>query len=360
MQWNRILLLLDEYQGSSNISFAIVNESGWGNRLFIDNIYVGTGEAVCLAVDMEVQNTGCGGSSGSATAVVSTGTPPFTYSWSTGETSPAITGLSTGNYSVTVTSADECTEIASGSVIGVGGGPELDLSANSQTSVSCYGDSDASIEVMISNAVPPYDFLWSNGSTEQNLGNNIGPGEYTLVMTDLTGCAGIITVEVTEPDELTLIANSSSSSGNDGVATVNVAGGTPPYQYEWSDGQTTQSATGLASGTYGVMVTDMNGCMISGSVTVGGFVNILDLEHLNTFNVSPNPSKGKFIIDLDFEVHQKMNIFVFNTLGQQVTNLQNEGKELTIPMNISGQNVGTYFVVIQTDKGQAVKKLLLY
>ena len=360
MQWNRILLPLDDYQGSSNISFAIVNESGWGNRLFVDNIYIGTGGVECLVADVQVQNTGCGGSSGSATAVVSIGTPPFTYLWNTGETSSAIGGLSPGNYFVTVTSADECTYVANGSVTGAGGGPELTLSANSQTNVSCYGDSDAFIEVVISNGLPPYDFLWSNGSTEEDLGDNVGPGEYTLVMTDATGCAAVITIEVTEPDELTLIPSYLPSSGNDGVATVNVAGGTPPYQYEWSDGQTTQSATGLSPGNYDVMVTDINGCMISGNVTVETFTNTLNLEHLNTFDLSPNPSKGEFIIHLDFEVHQKTNIFVVNTLGQQVTNLQNEGKELTIPMNISGQNVGTYFIVIQTDKGQAVKKLLLY
>jgi len=358
MDWNRILLPLDDYQGSSIISFAIINRSGWGNRLFVDNIYVGTGEAPCLVVDVQVQDTGCGGGAGSATAVISTGTAPYTYNWSNGETGSAIGGLSPGSYTVTVTGDDGCISIASGTISGAGGGPELTLSLASQISVSCHGDSDAWLGVIVWNGVEPYTYQWSNGEMTEDL-VDISPGLYNLVMTDATGCAGAISIEVTEPDELALILNSMPSSGDDGVITVNVAGGTPPYEYQWSDGQTTQIATDLPPGTYNVIVTDANGCTVSGNVTVDMFTNIIDLAYLNAFDVSPNPSNGQFIIDLDFEVRQKMNIFVFSALGQQVTALQHTSKKLTIPVDISEQCAGNYFVVVQTEKGQAVRKLVL-
>lgn len=357
-EWRTIVLDLAPYQGNSFVNFAIVNHSGWGNRMFVDNINIGTpgcAGAAAVQVDIQTQGGGCSGGTGSITAATSGGTAPYTYQWSNNETTSTIDDLSIGSYTVTVTDANGCLTVSSGSITGTGGGPEL--STLLTTSVSCYGETDAFIGVIVMNGTEPYTYQWNHGPTTEDLDDQ-APGTYTLQVTDANGCVGIVTVEVAEPDELMLIPSSLPSSGNDGVATVNVAGGTPPYEYLWSDGQTTQSATGLAAGDYSVMVTDINGCTISGSVTVNIFTNTHNLENLTTFDVSPNPSTGQFVINLDFEVFEKMDIFVFNTLGQKIIDRNEAGKSLNIPINMNEQ-IGTYFVVIQTERGQAVKKVLI-
>lgn len=76
-------------------------------------------------------------------------------------------------------------------------------------------------------------------------------------------------------DYTTLVLNLGSTDSDcpvdNGTATVNVVGGTPPYQYQWNDanGQTTATATGLPRGTYTVTVSDAQGCSVQGSVYVG-------------------------------------------------------------------------------------------
>ncbi len=308
-------------------------------------------------VAIQSQNGGCSANSGSLTATASGGTAPYTYVWSNGETTSAIGGLSMGTYTLTVTDANNCTVVSS-APLEVGGGIELSLSHNSDIFVSCHGDSDADVYVIVWNAVQPVSFLWNTGDTNEDIGD-LGPGTYTLLATDANGCSAVITAEVFEPDELELIPTSFPSSGNDGVAAVNVQGGTPPYQYQWSTGDTTQIANGLPVGNYSVTVTDDNGCTITDNVSVDIFTNTINLENLTHFELSPNPSKGQFRVDAHFDTYQEFSTFVFNTLGQTITEIHTAGKMLSVPIDISGQNKGTYFVVIQTDKGQAVRKLLL-
>jgi|GEM_PF-538393 len=311
-------------------------------------------------VVVQAQTGGCSANSGSLTATASGGAAPYTYTWSNGETSSGIGGLPTGTYSITVTDANGCETIANQTLSSAGSGPELSLSTLPQTMIvtSCHGSEDAFIEVIITNGEEPFTYQWSNGATSEGL-SDVGPGIYTLVVTDANGCAAVITAEVFEPDELELIPTSLPSSGDDGVAAVNVAGGTPPYDYQWSNGDSTQIANGLPVGNYSVTVTDDSGCMISGNVTVDMFTNTLNLDNLAQFYLSPNPSNGQFIVDTRFDAYQEFDIFVFNSLGQAVTQIHTGGEMLTVPIDIRGQNKGTYFVVIQTSKGQAVRKLIL-
>lgn len=311
-------------------------------------------------VVIQSQSGGCSANSGSLTATASGGAAPYTYTWNNGETTSGIGGLPTGTYSITVVDANGCETIANETLSSAGSGPELSLSVLSQTMIvtSCHGTEDAFIGVIVTNGTEPFSYLWSNGATTEDL-FDVGPGVYTLVMTDAAGCAAVITAEVFEPDELELIPTSFPSSGDDGVAAVNVAGGTPPYEYQWSNGDSTQIANGLPVGNYSVTVVDDNGCTVSGNVTVDMYTNTLNLEHLTQFELSPNPSDGQFRVDAHFDTYQEFDIFVFNTLGQAVTEIHTAGEILTIPIDIRGQNKGTYFVVIQTDKGQAVRKLIM-
>lgn len=308
-----------------------------------------------LGVTLNTNESPCSANSSTATAIGFGGSPTYTYLWSTGQTGPSIGGLSNGTYTVTVTDANGCLEVSSATINASGNAPVL---SGSQNGVSCNGNSDGSVDLIVNGGTAPFTYNWDNGSTTEDL-NNLPAGTYTAQVTDANGCLAIISFVVAEPAVLGLIPDSMPSSGNDGWASVNVTGGLPPFTYQWNDGQTTQVASGLAPGTYNVVVTDANGCMINGQVTVDQFVNTLDLENLTTFDLYPNPSDGQFTIDLQFSVTETVNIAIFSELGQQVYNYTDTQNRFTQMVDISQHASGTYFVSVSTEKGRAVKKVLL-
>ncbi len=87
--------------------------------------------------------------------------------------------------------------------------------------------------------------------------------------------------------------------------------------------------------------------------------DINDIEHLNTFNIQPNPSNGQFVINAEFEVTQTATIQIINSLGQEIYQSKNTKKHLTEEINISDAPIGTYFVIIQTENGKAVQKIVI-
>ena len=96
---------------------------------------------------------------------------------------------------------------------------------------------------------------------------------YAVIVSDQNGCQVIDSVTVLEPPLLAIGSMSQDSVScnglSDGTATANnITGGTGSYTYLWSDGQTTNPATGLGIGAYTITVTDQNGCQVSDNVTV--------------------------------------------------------------------------------------------
>ncbi len=308
-----------------------------------------------MEVDLNINESACSSSGSSATALGSGGTVPYTYLWTTGDNTPTIGGLDNGTYSVTVVDVNGCTAFQSFTINAESNAPSL---ITSQSNISCNGDTDGSIDLSINNGMPPFNYSWNNGETSEDL-NNLPPGNYTVVVTDSNDCIAVTTVTISEPNAMTLIPESMPSSGNNGWAAINVNGGTPPYTYQWSDGQNTQIATGLAPGNYTVMVTDANNCTTSDSVLVDQFTNIINLEYLANFDIYPNPSDGEFVIDVKFDITQEADISIFSTLGQRIWQSTDKQSHFLKPVNIRDAAAGTYFVRVQTEKGQAVRQIVL-
>ena len=146
--------------------------------------------------------------------------------------------------------------------------PEISVT---NTPISCNGEEDATATVNITGGTPPFSILWSNGATT-NTTENLGPGTYSVTVTDGAGCIVSEEISIIDPDPMVAtisdVVNPLCYGEATGEATVNISGGTPPYTYLWSDGQTTATATGLVAGTYSVTVTDLGGCTATGSVTI--------------------------------------------------------------------------------------------
>lgn len=131
----------------------------------------------------------------------------------------------------------------------------------------CNGQSNGSIDITVTNAALPLTFSWSNGATTEDL-TNVPAGTYVVTVTDAEGSVLQQTIELTEPEVLGVVVDvqdETTVNGCDGSATANPTGGTAPYTYLWSDGQTTQTASNLCAGIYEVTVTDANGCEVTTS-----------------------------------------------------------------------------------------------
>jgi len=208
-----------------------------------------------------------GGSNGSATVNATGGLPPYTFLWSGGQTTQTVSGLTAGTYTVTVTDFSQCA--ATASVTLTQPGSPLSIS-ETHTSVICQGQNNGSIDITVTGGTPPYTYIWNNGSTTEDL-SGLGGGNYTVTVTDANLCSATLSVVLAEPVLLSCTVTGTKPTcfnGNDGTATVSVAGGDAPYNYLWSNGQTTVSATGLQAGTYTVVVTDANGCTTSCETTI--------------------------------------------------------------------------------------------
>ncbi|MDW8419204.1 MAG: hypothetical protein RML37_07295, partial [Chitinophagales bacterium] len=213
------------------------------------------------------QNLQCfNDSSGAIDITVNGGVPPYSFIWSNGSNFEDIYGLHIGTYSVTVTDANFCT-VTLQQIISQ---PPLLSTSISSTPVLCAGGPGGSVSLTVSGGTPNYTFLWSNGATTQNL-TNVSGGFYSVVVYDANGCSATNGTTVTEPQLLSLNISVTPVLCNGaltGAVDLTVSGGTPNYNYLWSNGATTQDLSGVGAGNYTVTVTDNNACTASASANI--------------------------------------------------------------------------------------------
>lgn len=214
-----------------------------------------------------VTNVTCASdSNGAIDVTVVGGTTPYTYLWSNGATSQDLSGLAGGTYILTTTDDNGCVSVDSFEVTE----PDSLLTTTSGTGITCFGFANGSAGVVVTGGTPPYTYFWSNFRFTQNI-YNLEPGEYFVIVEDANGCTTVDSVEVFEPAllEITGSVKESGCFGEEkGIVDITVTGGTVPYDYIWSTGDTTEDLFNLAAGQYIVTVTDANGCVDSFSAVV--------------------------------------------------------------------------------------------
>ena len=313
-----------------------------------------------LEVRIDKNDIPCFGQKGSATAIVTGGVKPYTYSWTRkGE----ITELSNtlellnrdkGTYVVKITD-DNGIEIEE--EVTIIEPPLLEILDTNiiVTNVSCFGEDDATIKVTATGGVGEYVYNWSNGSTESEL-TGLRAGEYTVKVTDKNlVCAFEKKIIVTQPlAALSIkdytVTDASGFDLSNGAISIEVQGGTLPYTYEWTDASgtiltnTTANLTGVKAGDYAVKVIDAKEC---------------ELKPNPTYTIN-QPAKLEVRID-------KSDIPCFGQKGSAIANVtggvepyvyswKEKGETLELSttselLNISG---GVYVVEIEDKNGNKV------
>jgi len=220
-----------------------------------------------------VNNVSCyGTNTGSATTIANGGTAPYSYSWNTlpVQTAANATNLSAGNYSCTITDANGCTTSVSVTINQPAAVTASSISANA----TCFGTATGTATASINGGTAPYSYSWNTNPIQTNANaNNLVAGSYVCIITDANGCTVSTSATINQPVDLTANTSSSNATCNGnatGSATITANGGTAPYSYSWNTNpiQATATANNLNAGTYICIVTDVNGCTISSSVTI--------------------------------------------------------------------------------------------
>ncbi len=246
-----------------------INQAGTYNLLVTDangctfaDEFTITAPPPLLANHNATPETCSGTTDGSISIEAAGGSPPLSYNWSEagiGDTNSA-SGLSSGNYQITVTDVAGCEFLVEAIV---GRGPDVLLEV-ARAGASCFGSSNGSISLEVSQATAPISYSWTGSNSNTNQANNLAAGLYSVTITDGRGCQADSSILITEP--LQLLGQGSSNNvlcfgENTGSILWTINGGTPPYNYSWSNGATTPDPGPLPAGTYQLVLTDANACV---------------------------------------------------------------------------------------------------
>lgn len=260
---------------SGDYTVIVSNEGGCTDTASIN---VDMNPLVLLAAS--VTNSDCGQNTGAIDITTSGGEMPYSYLWSNAASTEDISNLYAGNYTLTVTDNNGCTDVITASVSDVEG-PDISLV---KQDISCNGSALGEIDLTVISGNGPYLYNWSNGANSQDISGLIA-GNYGVVVTDALGCVSTANETLTEPNPLQLdmeVANVSCFNGSNGSINLTVTGGTPGYTYSWSTingsglAPSAEDQSGLTAGTYSFTVTDAAGCSQSLDVTLTQ-PNLLDV-----------------------------------------------------------------------------------
>ena len=259
---------------AGNYSLTITDARGC-TKDFIDVATVD--ENTAIDATFSVTDISCnGGSDGAIAATVSGGTPNYFFSWTgpSGFTASTedISGLTAGNYQLTVTDNLGCIQVMP--VQTLTQPPPISATAT-HVDIDCFGAGNGSIDLTASGGAPLYTFAWTGPGAFTASTKDIAslePGAYSVTVTDANLCSVVFTdiATILEPAEILVssIKSDISCGGlTDGSVDITVNGGTLPRTFDWTGpgGFTSASEdiSGLEAGNYSLTITDGNGCVAS-------------------------------------------------------------------------------------------------
>jgi gliding motility-associated-like protein len=195
----------------------------------------------------------------------------YQYQWNGLAQNGAIqNNIPAATYTVTITDQAKC----SATIILAVKSPAAITPYLTPQTLKCFGDKDGILVLdSVRSALPITAYKWSTGSSDPAQITGLAIGTYQLSVTDATGCIGVASATVAQPDQIKIDSITRvmplCTGGTDGALTVVTKGGTAPYSYNWLN-QSAQTAllSQLPAGQYNVTVTDTNGCSTQDNATL--------------------------------------------------------------------------------------------
>ncbi len=208
----------------------------------------------------------CNGGKGNASVLVNGGTSPYAYTWTSAvSTTNTATGLAAGSYTVSVKDAHRCTTLLVISITQPGIIHDS-IVKTATHNVSCKGSNNGSAAIGVKYGTPPYLYHWTPNVGSAATVSGLSAGTYSVTVIDNNGCSSSTgVVVITQPaavlrDSVSVLVNVGCYGGSGGQISVGTRGGTSPYSYSWSNGNTKYTQSGLSAGTYTISITDNLGC----------------------------------------------------------------------------------------------------
>lgn len=204
-------------------------------------------------------NVSCFGSQNANIYVsVTGGVQNYNYIWSNNTSSQDLINIGVGSYTLLVSDMNLCSVSINTTLTQ----PPALTFTSSVTKPLCHGYQTAAINTTVGGGVVPYSYNWSNNASSEDI-SNIAAGIYSIKYTDKNGCKDSVTINVTQPDTITLakVVQGLKCFGDTiGDIFLNPSGGTGSYTYQWSTGNTTKDLTSIGAGQYSVIIVDQNEC----------------------------------------------------------------------------------------------------
>ncbi len=298
-----------------------VNDS---NNCEVSSSLVITGTDIPV-IETQVENASCGQNDGSAVVTISKGQPEYQILWSNGQKGDTLKAVREGTYSVTVSDANDCKATDTLQILNING-PILSIDAENAT---C--DDDNGIAWLdIEGGTPPFSINWVNNASTDTI-FNLAPGNYGVTVIDERGCLEntSINVGLTDGPAIELLITDATCDSSNASVTANVSGGTPPYQIEWSTGQTSshtnsnefsESIANLSEGMYGLVIIDQNQCEIDQSFEINS-TGVPEVSILSVSNASCDTNDGSATLSVTGGAGNYQIIWDNGQTGQTATGL---------------------------------------
>lgn len=295
--------------------------------------------------------------SGSIIANASGGTGTIDYAWSNGRTTPLLSGLSAGEYTLTVKDENAC--IATSSVT-LSQPDSIVISSSGNLELACFGDVDATIKLEVSGGTGNANFLWSDGSIDQSI-TNLSAGIISVVVSDDNNCSSSQEFTISQPDALMVddVSVKADINGQGGSVELDIIGGTGEYNYLWNTGATSRGIFALEAGEYSCIVTDENNCSLqTETYTVSFLSSVEEIEGLESFDFYPNPVTDRLQISVKFESARTFDLYILDINGKILYQRALHDIKFNDQLNLNKLSNGIYLLAITTSEASKIYKII--
>jgi gliding motility-associated-like protein len=227
-------------------------------------------------------------SDGAINLTTAGGTAPFTYLWSSGQTSEDVANLTAGNYAVTITDTNNCQRNFGFVLIQ----PPVLAAASSIDQPTCFGYADGTVFTTVIGGTAPFSFLWNNGVTSAD-NVNISPGVYDVTVTDNNNCSFTLSTVLTQPAQIQVSFIADVLVGCDPLVVNLTNDSQEQFSSNWTFGDGTDGIGNQIEHTFSgegcfdvnLQITDIDGC--TNNVTYSDFICVLETPDAE-IGLSPN------------------------------------------------------------------------